>query len=104
MSPKAKKAWVIDETVARTSLWEAQTPQVFRRDLLIDAYAKAQGSATDDAGIVEATGVTVSIVHGDARNVKITTRKDLAMAAAVIGSLPKPKRSTEAHPFGEAKW
>ncbi len=104
MSPATRKAWVIEETVPRVGLWEAQTPQVFRRDLLIDAYAKAEGSATDDAGIVEATGVAVSVVPGDARNVKITTRKDLATASAVIGSLPKPKRSVEAHPFGEAKW
>lgn len=82
----------IDKTVSRADLWEAQTPQVFRRELLVEAYEKADLSgATDDAQLVEAIGHKVSVVMGDPRNVKITTPGDLDLAAAVIRTLPKPK-------------
>jgi 2-C-methyl-D-erythritol 4-phosphate cytidylyltransferase len=93
----------IVETVDRAGLWEAQTPQVFRKDLLIKAYEGPTG-ATDDAALVEATGATVAVVRGDPRNVKITTKADLALAAAVIDSLPKPKPKRNAGPFDEAQW
>ena len=85
-------------------LWEAQTPQVFARDVLMRAYDSAAAPATDDAALVEATGHPVAVVRGDPRNVKITTRGDLALAAAVIESLPKPKPKAPAGPFEEAKW
>jgi len=90
-------------TADREGLWEAQTPQVFRKDILQAAYAAADGSATDDAALVEATGQPVAVVPGDPRNIKITTASDLALAAAVIGSLPKPKRAASG-PFDEARW
>jgi 2-C-methyl-D-erythritol 4-phosphate cytidylyltransferase len=93
---------VIDETVSRADLWEAQTPQVFARDLLVRAYASGK-SATDDAGLVEALGHGVSVVLGDPRNIKITTPGDLALAEAVIDSLPKPKPKVTG-PFDEAQW
>jgi len=95
---------VIDATASREDLWEAQTPQVFRKDILIAAYAGDVQAATDDAQIVEATGHPVSVVLGDPRNIKITTKADLALAAAVIGTLPKPKPKGPAHPFAEAQW
>jgi len=94
----------ITETVERTGLWEAQTPQVFARSLLERAYERASGPATDDAALVEALGETVTVVRGDPRNVKITTRGDLALAEAVVDSLPKPKRARPAGPFDEAQW
>jgi 2-C-methyl-D-erythritol 4-phosphate cytidylyltransferase len=81
---------LIEETLARSEVWEAQTPQVFRRDLLLAAYGRG-GEATDDARLVEAMGRPVSVVRGDPRNIKITTAADLALAAAVIDSLPSPK-------------
>ena len=95
---------VIDETVPRSGLWEAQTPQVFRRDLLLKAYESATAAATDDAALVEALGHPVAVVMGDPRNIKITRRSDLALAAAVIDSLPKPKPKRPDHPFAEAQW
>src|SRR4029077_19879363 len=56
---------VIVETVSREGLWEAQTPQVFRRDLLLKAYAQRGGfAATDDAQLVERLGQKVTIVSG----------------------------------------
>lgn len=97
----------IEKTVPREELWEAQTPQVFRRDLIERAYALAgEEPATDDAQLVERLGAPVRIVAGDPRNVKITRPADLAMAAAVIESLPKPKPKSDGRgPFAEdAMW
>ena len=78
---------VITATLPRQELWEAQTPQVFERGLLEQAYA-AGTDATDDAHLVERLGKPVSVVTGDPRNIKITTPRDLELAAAVLGSLP----------------
>jgi 2-C-methyl-D-erythritol 4-phosphate cytidylyltransferase len=95
---------VVTETASREDLWEAQTPQVFARELLVRAYASAEDGATDDSQLVEALGHPVSVVMGDPRNIKITTQADLALAAAVIGTLPKPKPKGPAHPFAEGQW
>jgi len=104
MAAKARKVRRITETVSRAELWEAQTPQVFRRDLLTSAYAAADQSATDDAALVETAGHPVHIVMGDPRNIKITTYGDLKLASAVIRTLPKPKVKRDGNPFGEAQW
>jgi 2-C-methyl-D-erythritol 4-phosphate cytidylyltransferase len=74
-------------TVPREGLWLAQTPQVFRRDWLLDAYARrtALGAGvTDDAQLVEAAGYHVHLVPGSGANLKITTREDLDLAEAVL--------------------
>ncbi|MCD4699912.1 MAG: 2-C-methyl-D-erythritol 4-phosphate cytidylyltransferase [Phycisphaerae bacterium] len=94
----------IDRTLSRENLWEAQTPQVFRKDILVRAYKNAKNHADDDAALVEALGEPVAVVTGDPRNVKITKRSDLALAEAVVGSLPKPKLAKPAGPFEEAQW
>jgi 2-C-methyl-D-erythritol 4-phosphate cytidylyltransferase len=75
----------VQATVARQGLWLAQTPQVFRRDWLIDAYARrsAFGSVTDDAQLVEAAGHAVHLVPGSNTNLKITTREDIDLAEAI---------------------
>ena len=92
----------IAETVSREGLWEAQTPQVFRRQLLIDAYARRGNSpATDDAQLVERLGQKVTVVPGSEMNLKITTKDDLRMAAAMLKALPKPKLLGPAHPFAD---
>jgi len=100
---KVSNGRTIDETVDRADLWEAQTPQVFRRDVIMKAYS-ANSLATDDAAMAEAIGQPVSVVMGDPRNIKITTPGDLALAEAVIGSLPKPKPRAGGNPFEEARW
>jgi 2-C-methyl-D-erythritol 4-phosphate cytidylyltransferase len=88
------------ETVPREGLWEAQTPQVFRRQLLLDAYAKrGNAAATDDAQLVERLGRKVTIVVGSAVNLKISTREDLRLAEQALKALPKPKLNNPAHPF-----
>ena len=77
----------VRETVPREGLWLAQTPQVFRRDWLLDAYARrtALGSGiTDDAQLVEAAGHSVHLVRGSAFNLKITTPDDLELAEALL--------------------
>ena len=96
----------IDETVNRESLWEAQTPQVFRRKLLLDAYAARQGFVgTDDAQLVERLGHAVSVVMGSPINLKITSQEDLRLAEHALKALPRAKAFGPAHPFADDdKW
>jgi 2-C-methyl-D-erythritol 4-phosphate cytidylyltransferase len=77
---------LIGRTVSRAGLWRAQTPQGFPRRLLERAYAQAgagASGATDDAALVEDCGGTVRLVPDSPRNMKITTRDDLAVAEAL---------------------
>jgi len=92
----------IEKTVPRTGLYAAQTPQVVRRDLLLDAYAQ-RGSlpATDEASLVENLGHPVSLVEGSPLNIKITTRSDLKIATAFLDLLPKEKTLETLHPFAD---
>ena len=90
------------ETVSREGLWEAQTPQVFRREVLLDAYAKRAGfKATDEAQLVERAGQQVTIVRGSPINLKITTHDDLRFAEQALKALPKPKLAGPFHPFAD---
>ncbi len=94
----------VRETVARQGLWLAQTPQVFRRDWLVEAYAnraKLGKDITDDAQLIEAAGHPVHVVEGSSSNIKITTKPDLFLAEAILKSRPKPKPSGPVHPFAE---
>jgi 2-C-methyl-D-erythritol 4-phosphate cytidylyltransferase len=92
----------IQETVSRQNLWEAQTPQIFRRELLIQAYAnRSAPPATDDAELVERLGHPVTVVTGSPINLKITTKDDLRLAAQALKALPKPKTFGPAHPFAD---
>ncbi|MHB1034753.1 MAG: 2-C-methyl-D-erythritol 4-phosphate cytidylyltransferase [Pirellulales bacterium] len=92
----------IRETVPREGLWEAQTPQVFRRQLLLDAYARRSGfQATDDAQLVERIGQRVTVVPGSPVNLKIATQEDLRLAEQALKALPKPKFQGPAHPFAD---
>jgi len=70
-------------TVDRDGLWEAQTPQVFEKSLLIEAYAQS-GQATDDAEMVQRTGAKVTVVQSGPNNIKITAPQDVMFAEAVI--------------------
>lgn len=74
----------VRETPSREGLWVAQTPQVFRRELLEQAYSIAQGSVSDDAALVEALGYPVTLFRGSPANIKVTTPEDLALAAAIL--------------------
>lgn len=96
----------VAETVDRSQLWEAQTPQVFRRDLLNKAYASRGGAkTTDDSLLVEKLGVPVTLVESSPLNVKITTKDDLRLAEQILKVLPKAKPEGFAHPFaGDDMW
>jgi 2-C-methyl-D-erythritol 4-phosphate cytidylyltransferase len=99
---RASADHTVVETIARDNLWEAQTPQVFRRQLLLEAYAKrGDFHATDDAQLVERVGHAVTIVPGSPINLKITTREDLRLAEKALAALPKPKFTGPAHPFAD---
>lgn len=96
---------IIQETVAREGLWEAQTPQVFRRPLLLEAHARrGKFEATDDAQLVERLGHPVAVVAGSPVNLKITTKEDLRLAAHALKALPKPKTLGPLHPFDDEQW
>ena len=91
---------MITETVDRTGLWEAQTPQVFSRDVLTRAFAANHGrQTTDEAQLVESIGQKVTVVPGSPINLKITSREDLRLAEQSLKALPQPKLSGPAHPF-----
>ena len=92
----------VAETVDRRSLWEAQTPQVFRRDWLLNAYDQREGfPATDDAQLVEKAGHPVNLIEGSPLNRKITTRQDLKLAGQILKILPKPKILGTGNPFAD---
>lgn len=79
----------IAATVARAGLWQAQTPQAFRRDALVQAHRGAVGEgtvATDDADLVERMGVSVEVVECSTANIKITTQSDLAIVEAILAA------------------
>jgi 2-C-methyl-D-erythritol 4-phosphate cytidylyltransferase len=79
---------LVQGTIDRSQVWLAQTPQVFRVDLLRQAYEKAAGEgfiATDDAGLIERLGDPVRLVRGEPDNRKVTTREDLIWAEWYAG-------------------
>ncbi len=99
------------EAVDRSVLASAQTPQGFRRAVLLAALAEATQDHTDDAAAVQAAGHAVTTVEGDERSFKITTSADLDRARALLGhgrghrtegspTLPRVGVGTDVHAFG----
>lgn len=77
----------VKETPKRSLLWNIQTPQGFRLDLIKNAYAQAEKDGfmgTDDSSLAERTGVKVKLVEGHYSNIKITTKEDLIFAEAML--------------------
>jgi 2-C-methyl-D-erythritol 4-phosphate cytidylyltransferase len=84
---KVAQAGVVQETLPRQNLWVAQTPQVFRFDIITSAYEQASKEvteATDDAMLVERSGYKVKLYAGSYDNIKITTPQDLQLAKAIL--------------------
>ena len=78
----------VKRTVERDNLVSVQTPQAFRREILVNAVQKGQADAfygTDESSLVERAGHTVSVVRGSYENFKITTAEDLLFAEVVLG-------------------
>jgi 2-C-methyl-D-erythritol 4-phosphate cytidylyltransferase len=99
----------ITATVPRDQLWQAQTPPVFRREWLVEAYSKRRTLTepiTDDAQLVEALGHAVFVVPGSPVNFKITKKDDLDLAESILKSRAAKKGpSRPAAAFDdEAKW
>ncbi|MGH7848677.1 MAG: 2-C-methyl-D-erythritol 4-phosphate cytidylyltransferase [Thermodesulfobacteriota bacterium] len=84
---KSSPDMYVDSTVPRESLWFAQTPQAFRYEVLKNALSKAADdgfTGTDEALLVERTGVRVKIVKGSPYNIKITTPEDLRLGELIL--------------------
>lgn len=77
---------LVGETVPRETLWAIQTPQVFQKDLICQAYEALPDTAaiTDDAMAVERMGKPVALVMGSYQNIKLTTPEDMAFGAAIL--------------------
>ncbi|MBM3252091.1 MAG: 2-C-methyl-D-erythritol 4-phosphate cytidylyltransferase [Candidatus Omnitrophica bacterium] len=77
--------FLVEKTLDRNILWEIQTPQVFKKDIILKAYSKFKNiDAFDDASLVEKLGKRVKIVLGSYNNIKITTPEDLLFAKAIL--------------------
>ncbi|MBT5939891.1 MAG: bifunctional 2-C-methyl-D-erythritol 4-phosphate cytidylyltransferase/2-C-methyl-D-erythritol 2,4-cyclodiphosphate synthase [Rhodospirillaceae bacterium] len=84
---KRSAAKVVQDTVDRTDLWRAQTPQAFDFKSILAAHQALAGqNLTDDAAIAEANGISVEIVQGSEDNFKITTTEDMARAEKYLGT------------------
>lgn len=80
----------VESTLPRTRIGLAQTPQAFRRDVLVEAHQEAyrdRFDGTDDASIVEYAGYPVTTVEGEERNIKITTPLDWVLAEQILSHL-----------------
>jgi 2-C-methyl-D-erythritol 4-phosphate cytidylyltransferase len=71
---------VVQQTLPRGNLWAVQTPQVFRFDIITEAYHQVKAEVTDDASLVEQLDYKVKLYIGSYDNIKITTPDDLALA------------------------
>ncbi|CAG4882578.1 4-diphosphocytidyl-2C-methyl-D-erythritol synthase [Georgfuchsia toluolica] len=80
---RADSAGRIEATVARTGLWQAQTPQMFRHGMLLRALTQ-NAEVTDEAGAIEALGQRPRLVAGDASNLKVTWPQDLQLAEWIL--------------------
>lgn len=78
---------LIIKTLNRTNIWQVQTPQTFRREVLERAFEKANKNnfiGTDEASLVEHLGARIVVLRGDRRNIKITTPEDILIAEVLI--------------------
>ncbi len=74
----------VEDTPDRATLWVAQTPQVFRYRILMDAHQRCASDVTDDAMMVESLGYPVKMFLGAYENLKVTTPDDLALAETLL--------------------
>ena len=80
---------VVLDTPDRQGLWAAQTPQIFRYELLLEAHQRCAETMTDDAAMVESLGHTVKMFLGSYENLKVTTPEDLAVAEVFLRAREK---------------
>jgi 2-C-methyl-D-erythritol 4-phosphate cytidylyltransferase / 2-C-methyl-D-erythritol 2,4-cyclodiphosphate synthase len=90
---RAGAGHAVVETIPRETIYLAQTPQAFRRDVLAAALA-LNDDATDEAALAERAGHPVALVDGEATNIKITTPEDLPIADAIAAGIRTPQSAT----------
>ena len=90
MSNVAGEGEFVHQTLPRQNLWAVQTPQIFRIDIVEEAYRQADGEVTDDSSLVEQLGYSVRLYMGSYDNIKITTPDDLAIAEILWGKRVLP--------------
>jgi 2-C-methyl-D-erythritol 4-phosphate cytidylyltransferase len=78
----------IEGTEDRAQLWLAQTPQMFRAGLLVQALRQATWAVTDEASAVEQMGLKPRLVAGSRENLKVTWPEDLAIAESLLKGRP----------------
>jgi len=83
----ADERGIVQSTLPRKFLWSVQTPQVFRHDIICDAYKNVVEDVTDDAQMVELRGWPVKVYTGSYDNIKITTVEDLDLARLILSRL-----------------
>jgi 2-C-methyl-D-erythritol 4-phosphate cytidylyltransferase/2-C-methyl-D-erythritol 2,4-cyclodiphosphate synthase len=95
---------LVAETVDRSVLWRAQTPQGFRYRAILEAHRRAKGLALpDDAAVLEAAGGAVALVEASETNFKVTTMEDFARAESVLAARLSDVRTGQGfdvHAFG----
>jgi len=74
----------VSQTLSRADKWLAQTPQMFRIGMLLDALERVGDAVTDEASAIEAIGLSPLLVPGSAQNFKVTFPEDFALAEAVL--------------------
>jgi 2-C-methyl-D-erythritol 4-phosphate cytidylyltransferase len=74
----------IQATEDRSQLWLAQTPQMFRAGLLLQALSRAKGAPTDEAAAIEQLGLKPRVVAGSRENLKVTWPEDVAIAEGIL--------------------
>lgn len=80
---RADETLRVAETIARAGLWRAQTPQMFRYEMLLRAFERKQG-VTDESQAIEALGYAPRLVQGENTNLKVTFAEDLPLAEMII--------------------
>ena len=83
---KAEVQGRVAQTVDRADKWLAQTPQMFRLGVLLEALEHSGSAVTDEASAIEAMGLSPLLVAGSAQNFKVTYPEDFALAAAILNS------------------
>jgi 2-C-methyl-D-erythritol 4-phosphate cytidylyltransferase len=92
---KQEHAGRVARTVDRSGKWAAQTPQMFRLQILREALAQAGSAVTDESSAIEALGLSPRLVAGEARNFKVTWPQDFELAEALLAARPPQDRSLE---------
>jgi len=98
----SKGELMVAQTLPRETIFLAQTPQAFRRSVLVDALALAD-DVTDEAALAERAGHQVQLVEGEASNIKITTPEDLPIAEAIASSADRSANAFALRDSGPAR-